>query len=301
MQSLAAYSRAAAAMTAPRAGRRTSTAPCRAAPAATTAEPTPAASAPAVPKGEVMLKVQGLCARVASTGKEILKGVDLEVRAGEIHAVMGKNGSGKSTLSKVLVGHPDYEVTSGTATFKGLDLFELEPEERSHAGLFLSFQSPVEVPGVSNVDFLRLAKNALLKAQGKPELDPLEFYAEVSPKLEQLRMDPTFLNRNVNEGFSGGEKKRNEILQLAVLGADLSVLDEVDSGLDIDALRDVSEAVNALCREPTKSVLMVTHYRRLLEHVKPDVVHVMEAGKITRTGGMEIVDALESGGYATLG
>jgi len=248
-----------------------------------------------------MLRVEGLCARVAATGKEILKGVDLEVRAGEVHAVMGKNGSGKSTLSKVLVGHPDYEVTAGKATFKGLDLFELETEERSHAGLFLSFQSPVEVPGVSNVDYLRLAKNALLKARGQPELDPLEFYAEVAPKLEQLRMDPTFLNRNVNKGFSGGEKKRNEILQLAVLGADLSVLDEVDSGLDIDALRDVSEAVNALCREPTKSVLMVTHYRRLLDYVKPDVIHVMEAGRITRSGGMEIVDALESGGYATLG
>jgi Fe-S cluster assembly ATP-binding protein len=199
--------------------------------AAATAEASPAASAPTVPKGEVMLRVEGLCARVAATGKEILKGVDLEVRAGEIHAVMGKNGSGKSTLSKVLVGHPDYEVTAGSATFKGLDLFSLEPEERSHAGLFLSFQSPVEVPGVSNVDFLRLARNALLKARGQPELDPLEFYAEVAPQLEKLRMDPTFLNRNVNEGFSGGEKKRNEILQLAVLGADLAVLDEVRAAL----------------------------------------------------------------------
>jgi Fe-S cluster assembly ATP-binding protein len=275
--------------------------PPRVAPASSApAEPSRAASAPRTPPGEIMLRVEGLCARVAATGKEILKGVDLTVRAGEVHAVMGKNGSGKSTLSKVLVGHPDYEVTAGSATFKGLDLFALDAEERSHAGLFLSFQSPVEVPGVSNVDFLRLAKNALLKARGQSELDPLEFYAEVVPKLEQLRMDPTFLNRNVNEGFSGGEKKRNEILQLSVLGADMAVLDEVDSGLDIDALRDVSEAVNALCRAPEKAVLMVTHYRRLLEHVGPDVVHVMEAGRITRTGGMEIVDALESGGYATM-
>jgi len=212
---------------------------------------------------------------------------------------MGKNGSGKSTLSKVLVGHPDYEVTGGTAMYKGKNLFDLEPEERSHEGLFLSFQSPIEIPGVSNVDFLRMACNARRKALGQTELDPLEFYAHVIPKLELLKMDPTFLNRNVNQGFSGGEKKRNEILQLAVLDAEMAILDEIDSGLDIDALRDVAGAVNGL-KTPERSVLMVTHYRRLLDYIKPDFVHIMEAGRITTTGGMELVDTLESGGYAML-
>lgn len=212
---------------------------------------------------------------------------------------MGKNGSGKSTLSKVLVGHPDYEVTGGSASFKGKDLFALEPEERSHAGLFLSFQSPIEIPGVSNVDFLRMACNARRKQQGKPELDPLEFYAYVMPKLELLNMDPTFLNRNVNEGFSGGEKKRNEILQLAVLEADMAILDEIDSGLDIDALRDVSKAINALKRQDS-GVLMVTHYKRLLDYIKPDFVHIMQAGEIIKTGDMSLVDQLESLGYASL-
>jgi Fe-S cluster assembly ATP-binding protein len=212
---------------------------------------------------------------------------------------MGKNGSGKSTLSKVLVGHPDYEVTGGSASFKGKDLFALEPEERSHAGLFLSFQSPIEIPGVSNVDFLRMACNARRKQQGKSELDPLEFYAHVMPKLELLNMDPTFLNRNVNEGFSGGEKKRNEILQLAVLEADMAILDEIDSGLDIDALRDVSKAVNALKRKDS-GVLMVTHYKRLLDYIKPDFVHIMQAGEIVKTGDMSLVDQLESLGYASL-
>ena len=212
---------------------------------------------------------------------------------------MGKNGSGKSTLSKVLVGHPDYEVTGGSASFKGKDLFALVPEERSHAGLFLSFQSPIEIPGVSNVDFLRMACNARRKQQGKPELDPLEFYAHVMPKLELLNMDPTFLNRNVNEGFSGGEKKRNEILQLAVLEADMAILDEIDSGLDIDALRDVSKAVNALKRKDS-GVLMVTHYKRLLDYIKPDFVHIMQAGEIIKTGDITLVDQLESLGYASL-
>ena len=247
----------------------------------------------------MLLEVKGLEAKIAATGQQILKGVNLTVREGEVHAIMGKNGSGKSTLSKVLVGHPDYEVTAGSATFKGRDLFSLEPEERSHAGLFLSFQSPIEIPGVSNVDFLRMACNARRKARGDAELDPLEFYAHVVPKLEALKMDPTFLNRNVNEGFSGGEKKRNEILQLAVLESEMSILDEIDSGLDIDALRDVADAVNGLKR-PDTGLLMVTHYRRLLDHIAPDFVHIMEAGRITQTGGMEIVDQLESGGYAML-
>lgn len=246
-----------------------------------------------------MLEVKNLEAKIVETGQQILNGVSLRVCQGEVHAIMGKNGSGKSTLSKVLVGHPDYEVTGGTAYYKGKNLFDLEPEERSHEGLFLSFQSPIEIPGVSNVDFLRMACNARRKALGQTELDPLEFYAHVIPKLELLKMDPTFLNRNVNQGFSGGEKKRNEILQLAVLDAEMAILDEIDSGLDIDALRDVATAVNGL-KTPERSVLMVTHYRRLLDYIKPDFVHIMEAGKITTTGGMELVDTLESGGYAML-
>jgi len=242
-----------------------------------------------------------LPSRAADSDKQILKGVNLTVCEGEIHAIMGKNGSGKSTLSKVIVGHPDYEITAGTIMYKGQDLLAMEPEERSHAGVFLSFQSPIEVPGVSNVDFLRMSCNARRKAKEQPELDPLEFYSFLMPKLEMLNMDVAFLNRNVNEGFSGGEKKRNEILQLAVLESELSILDEIDSGLDIDALRDVSKAVNALKEaSPNNSVLMITHYRRLLEQIKPDVVHVMEAGKITQAGGMEIVDSLEEGGYAAL-
>jgi Fe-S cluster assembly ATP-binding protein len=236
---------------------------------------------------------------VAGTDKTILKGVNLTIKEGESHAIMGKNGCGKSTLSKVLVGHPDYEILSGQVTYKGQDLLELEPEERAHAGLFLSFQSPVEVPGVSNTDFLRMACNARRKALGQPEMDPLEFYAFLTPKLDMLNMDLQFLNRNVNEGFSGGEKKRNEILQLAVLQAEMAILDEIDSGLDIDALSDVSKAVNIL-KTDTNSMLMITHYRRLLDLIKPDVVHVMKAGVIVQTGGMEIVDTLEEGGYAAL-
>ncbi|KAG2434735.1 hypothetical protein HXX76_007624 [Chlamydomonas incerta] len=257
--------------------------------------PVRCAAAPA----DVMLEVKNLTASIAGTNTPILKGVNLTIRNGEVHAIMGKNGSGKSTLSKVLVGHPDYEVTGGTAVFKGKNLFEMEPEERSHAGLFLSFQTPIEVPGVSNVDFLRMACNARRKSLGQSELDPLEFYAYIMPKLEMLNMDPTFLNRNVNEGFSGGEKKRNEILQLAVLEADMAILDEIDSGLDIDALRDVAKAVNQLKTDDT-GVLMVTHYKRLLDYIKPDFVHIMQAGEIVKTGDMSLVDQLEAGGYATL-
>eukprot|EP00798_Chlamydomonas_sp_ICE-L_P003893 gene3893-13963_t len=250
--------------------------------------------------GKVVLEVKDLTAKIVATGQQILNGVNLTVREGEVHAIMGKNGSGKSTLSKVLVGHPDYEVTGGSATFKGSNLFDLEPEERSHAGLFLSFQSPIEIPGVSNVDFLRMSYNAKKKAMGLPELDPLEFYAYVMPKLELLKMDPTFLNRNVNEGFSGGEKKRNEILQLAVLESDMSILDEIDSGLDIDALRDVAGAVNGL-RRPDSGVLMVTHYKRLLDYIKPDFVHIMQNGEIVKTGDLDLVDQLEAEGYALQG
>eukprot|EP00793_Prasinoderma_coloniale_P001666 PRCOL_00003471-RA len=245
------------------------------------------------------LSARGLCAEVEATGKKILKGVDLTVREGEVHAIMGKNGCGKSTLSKVLVGHPAYKVTAGTATYRGDDLFEMEPEERSHAGLFLSFQAPIEIPGVSNTDFLRMMYNARRKALGMPELEPLEFYGYLTPKLEQLNMDPSFLSRNVNEGFSGGEKKRNEILQLAVLESELSILDEIDSGLDVDALRDVAEAVNGL-KSDENAVVMITHYRRLLDYIEPDFVHIMERGKIKQTGGIELAEVLEEKGYAGL-
>ncbi|KAK9024024.1 hypothetical protein V6N11_004206 [Hibiscus sabdariffa] len=230
-----------------------------------------------------LLEVKGLTAVIAETKQEILKGVDLVLHHGEIHAIMGKNGSGKSTFSKVLVGHPDYEVTGGSVVFKGENLLDMEPEERSLAGLFMSFQSPVEIPGVNNIDFLHMAYNARRKKLGEPELGPLEFYAYIYPKLDLVNMKTDFLNRNVNEGFSGGERKRNEILQLAVLGADLAILDEIDSGLDVDALRDVAKAVNGLLTTKN-SVLMITHYRRLLEFIKPTFIHIMENGRIIKTG-----------------
>eukprot|EP00475_Leptophrys_vorax_P000929 TRINITY_DN10489_c0_g1_i1.p1 TRINITY_DN10489_c0_g1~~TRINITY_DN10489_c0_g1_i1.p1 ORF type:complete len:306 (-),score=32.90 TRINITY_DN10489_c0_g1_i1:209-1021(-) len=245
----------------------------------------------------VMLSVSGLKAVISENGKEILHGVNLTIREGEVHAIMGKNGSGKSTLSKVLVGHPDYEVTEGAVSYRGDDLLALEPEERSHAGVFLSFQAPVELPGVNNVDFLRLACNARRAARGLPEMEPLEFYGFLSPKLEELNMDLKYLQRNVNEGFSGGEKKRNEILQLAVLDAELAILDEIDSGLDVDALRDVATAVNAL-RRPDKAVLLITHYQRLLDYIKPDYIHIMEKGQIVQTGDASLALELEEKGYA---
>lgn len=210
--------------------------------------------------------------------------------------MMGKNGSGKSTFAKVLVGHKDYEVTGGSIVFKGQNLLDMEPEDRSIAGLFMSFQSPVEIPGVSNIDFLLMAYNARRRKLGLPEFSPIEFYAYIMPKLEVVNIKPDFLNRNVNEGFSGGEKKRNEILQLAVLGAELSILDEIDSGLDVDALRDVSKAVNGLLT-PQKSVLMITHYLRLLEYIKPNYIHIMEDGKIIKTGDISIAKLLEKEGY----
>ena len=228
-------------------------------------------------------------------------GVSLTIKEGEVHAIFGKNGSGKSTLSKCLVGSPEYEVTSGDIRWKGESISDLEPEERAQLGLFLSFQSPIEIPGVSNSDFLRVSTNAVRKAKGLNELDPLEFFSYVTPKLQALSMDPVFLNRNVNEGFSGGEKKRNEILQLACLEAQMAILDEIDSGLDIDALGDIGRAVTGLKREhPEMSILMVTHYKRLLDHIAPDKIHVMQKGQIVTSGGMEIVDTLESGGYAAL-
>ncbi|PON82550.1 FeS cluster assembly SUF system, ATPase SufC [Trema orientale] len=248
---------------------------------------------------KLLLEVKDLTAVIAESKQEILKGVNLTVYEGEVHAVMGKNGSGKSTFAKVLVGHPDYEVTGGSMVFKGENLLDMEPEDRSLSGLFMSFQSPVEIPGVSNIDFLNMAYNARRKKLGLPELGPIEFYAYIFPKLDLVNMKTDFLNRNVNEGFSGGERKRNEILQLAVLGADLSILDEIDSGLDVDALRDVAKAVNGLLT-PKNSVLMITHYLRLLEFIKPSYIHVMEDGKIVKTGDITIAKILEKEGYKAI-
>ncbi|KAJ3676509.1 hypothetical protein LUZ60_003921 [Juncus effusus] len=258
-----------------------------------------ASGAAAASPGRVLLEVKGLQAVVKETGKEILKGVDLIIKEDEVHAVMGKNGSGKSTFSKVLVGHPDYEVTAGSVRFKGENLLEKEPEERSLAGMFMSFQSPIEIPGVSNFEFMLMALNSKREKTGLKPIEPLEFYGYLGPKLAALKMDPAFLDRNVNEGFSGGEKKRNEILQLAVLEADLAILDEVDSGLDVDALQDVAGAVNGLLK-PGNSILMITHYQRLLELINPTFVHIMEGGKIVKTGDVGLAKQLDEGGYKSI-
>ncbi|XP_027157273.1 ABC transporter I family member 6, chloroplastic-like [Coffea eugenioides] len=248
---------------------------------------------------ELLLEVKDLSAVVSESKQPVLKGVNLTIHRGEVHAVMGKNGSGKSTFAKVLVGHPDYEITGGSVTYKGENLLEMEPEERAVAGLFMSFQTPVEIPGVSNIDFLNMAYNARRIKHGQPELGPIEFYGYIAPKLELVNMKVDFLNRNVNVGFSGGERKRNEILQLAVLGAELGILDEIDSGLDVDALRDVAKAVNGLLT-PKNSVLMITHYLRLLEFIKPTFIHVMEDGKIVKTGDISIAKLLEKEGYKAI-
>jgi Fe-S cluster assembly ATP-binding protein len=241
-----------------------------------------------------LLEVRDLTAKVA--GVEILKGISLTVRAGEVHAIMGPNGSGKSTFAKALAGHPAYEVTGGTATFDGKDLLGLPAEERARAGLFLGFQYPVEVPGVANSQFLRLAYNTVQGARGKDELDPLEFDDFVRERMKLLEMDPAFLDRSVNEGFSGGEKKRNEILQMALLEPRLAFLDETDSGLDIDALRIVANGVNKLLT-PDNAVVLVTHYQRLLNYIVPDYVHVMDGGRIVKTGDKTLALELESRGY----
>jgi Fe-S cluster assembly ATP-binding protein len=243
---------------------------------------------------KTLLEVKGL--RASVDGVEILKGVDLTVRAGEVHAIMGINGSGKSTFSKVLAGHPDYSVTGGNATFEGKDMFTLKPEERARAGLFLAFQYPVEIPGVSNSALLRLAYNTMQNERGLEELDPLEFDDLLQEKIKVVEMDHRFLGRSVNEGFSGGEKKRNEILQMAVLEPKLAILDETDSGLDIDALRIVANGVNQLLT-PDNAVVMVTHYQRLLNYIVPDYVHVMSGGRIVKTGGKELALELEERGY----
>ena len=246
------------------------------------------------PDGKILLEVRGLTATVA--GVEILKGIDLTVRAGEIHAIMGPNGSGKSTFAKVLAGHPAYQVVSGEVRFEGQNLFEMSPEDRARAGLFLGFQYPIEIPGVSNAGFMRLAYNTVQAARGGDEMDPLEFDDFVREKMKLLEIDPSFLERSVNEGFSGGEKKRNEILQMAILQPKLAILDETDSGLDIDALRVVAAGVNSLLA-PDNAYVLVTHYQRLLNYIIPDYVHVMEGGRVIKTGDKALALELESRGY----
>ena len=230
---------------------------------------------------------------------KILKSLNLTINKGEIHAIMGPNGSGKSTFSKVLAGHPAYDVLDGEILFKGKSIIDLEPEERSHLGLFLAFQYPIEIPGVSNEDFLRLAYNAKQAFLEKPEIDPIEFFSIITQKLELVDMSPTFLSRNVNEGFSGGEKKRNEILQMILLDSDVSILDETDSGLDIDALKIISKGINTFMKED-KAIILITHYQRLLDYIKPNYVHVMQNGKIIKTGTAELAKELELKGYEWL-
>ncbi|MEY2733090.1 MAG: hypothetical protein RL340_149 [Gemmatimonadota bacterium] len=233
----------------------------------------------------------------ASAGdKEILKGISLTINAGEVHAIMGPNGSGKSTLAQVIAGHPGYEVTAGSIEYQGQDLLELEAEERAQAGVFLAFQYPIEIPGVTNAYFLRAAYNEIRKAHGEPELDPIEFLDVMEEKLKVVEMDASMMQRSVNAGFSGGEKKRNEILQMAVLAPKLAVLDETDSGLDIDALRIVAEGVNKLKR-PDNATIVVTHYQRLLNYIVPDHVHVLAGGRIIKSGGKELALELEAKGY----
>ena len=241
-----------------------------------------------------MIEIKNLHASV--NGKQILKGIDLTVKAGEVHAIMGPNGSGKSTLAQVLSGHPAYEVTEGSVMFNGVDLLDMEPEERAHAGLFLAFQYPVEIPGVSNSYFLKAGLNEIRKSRGEEELDSFQFLKLLKEKMKVVEMDHSFINRPVNEGFSGGEKKRNEILQMAVLEPKLAILDETDSGLDIDALKIVSNGVNKL-KSPSTATIVVTHYQRLLDYIVPDVVHVLVKGRIVKSGGKELALELEANGY----
>ena len=248
--------------------------------------------------GKTLLAVHDLHATV--NGIEILKGMNLTVKSGEVHAIMGPNGSGKSTFAKVLAGHPAYEVSGGEVVFEGNNLLELKPETRARAGIFLGFQYPIEIPGVANSQFLRLAYNTAQAERGKDELDPLEFDDYVREKMKLLEMNPDFLDRSVNEGFSGGEKKRNEILQMALLEPKLAILDETDSGLDIDALRIVANGVNQLAHKDN-AIVLVTHYQRLLNYIVPDYVHVMDSGRIVKTGGKELALELEARGYDWVG
>jgi Fe-S cluster assembly ATP-binding protein len=244
-----------------------------------------------------ILEIRNL--KVAINNIEILKGLNLTVNRGEIHAIMGPNGSGKSTFSKVIAGHPAYQVLSGDIFFKNQNLLNFEPDERSHLGIFLAFQYPIEIPGVSNEDFLRLAYNSKLKSNNKSEIDPIEFLSLINEKLKIIDMSSTFLSRNVNEGFSGGEKKRNEILQMALLDPELAILDETDSGLDIDALKIISKGINNYMTK-NKAIILITHYQRLLDYVKPDYIHVMQDGKIIKTGNAQLAEELEKRGYEWL-
>lgn len=241
-----------------------------------------------------MLEIRNLHARIDE--KEILKGINLTIQAGEIHAIMGPNGSGKSTLAKVIAGHPSFTVTSGDIVFEGQSILDMEPEERARSGVFLAFQYPVEIPGVNNANFLRLAYNAKRQHNGEEELDPLDFDEVLRDKMKLVEMDPSFINRSVNEGFSGGEKKRNEILQMAVLEPKLGILDEMDSGLDIDALREVAQGVNKITT-PENALILVTHYQRLLNYITPDFVHVLSDGRIVKSGGKDLALLLEEKGY----
>jgi Fe-S cluster assembly ATP-binding protein len=242
----------------------------------------------------MLLEINDL--RVRAEDKEILRGLSLSVDAGQVHAIMGPNGSGKSTLARVLAGHPGYEVVGGSITYDGKDLLELQPEERAHAGVFMAFQYPVEIAGINNTYFLKAALNAIRRHRGEQELDAVEFFQLVRAKAKALEMDQAMLNRSVNEGFSGGETKRNEIFQMAVLEPRLAILDETDSGLDIDALKIVANGVNAL-RAPARAIVVVTHYQRLLNYIVPDFVHVLNDGRIVRSGGKELAVELEDKGY----
>ena len=244
-----------------------------------------------------LLEIKDL--QVSINENKILKNLNLKINKGEIHAIMGPNGSGKSTFSKVLAGHPAYSVLNGDIFFKGLSILELEPEERSHLGIFLAFQYPIEIPGVSNEDFLRLAYNSKQKFYNKPEIDPIEFLTIINEKLNFVNMSPLFLSRNVNEGFSGGEKKRNEILQMILLDSEVCILDETDSGLDIDALKIISTGINNFMTE-NKSIILITHYQRLLDYINPTYVHVMQDGKIIKTGSADLAKELENKGYEWL-
>lgn len=243
---------------------------------------------------ETILEIKNLTASVGDV--QILNGINLTIKEGEIHAIMGKNGSGKSTLAKIISGHKSYNVLGGDILFYGKSILDMPPEERARKGIFLGFQYPVEIPGVTNADFLRLSYNSRQREQNKQELEPLEFFEFITKKLELVEMDPSFLTRNVNEGFSGGEKKRNEILQMALLDTRISILDETDSGLDIDALKIVSKGVNQLFNN-SNSIILITHYQRLLDYIKPQFVHIMEAGKIVKTGDANLAQELEAKGY----
>ena len=244
-----------------------------------------------------ILEIKNL--RACIDNNEILKNLNLTINRGEIHAIMGPNGSGKSTFSKIIAGHPAYQVLGGDILFKGSSILDLDPEKRSHLGIFLAFQYPIEIPGVSNEDFLRLAYNSKQKFLNKPEVDPIEFFSIINEKLKLVSMSTVFLNRNVNEGFSGGEKKRNEILQMILLESELSILDETDSGLDIDALKIISNGINTFM-DSNKAIILITHYQRLLDYIKPDFVHVMQNGKIIKTGNSELAKELELKGYEWL-